>query len=470
MNVALAIGVVAAMGVSIVGLGLGAVAALRIETPDAALLAAVVVVLGAMATAVVTVAAGHLHLLRPALLVAVAAAGTVGTWLGRGSLPRRPWHRAPLTWFDRALNAIIALALGGMLVAGLRHPWAADELDYHWTAPLHWAAIHHWGHSPFRLTNGPALMEWLYTLPALTGSYQAAHWLHTLTFGAAMLAAASLARSLEVNPRVAAAAVLSITAAANQAAWAYNDAAAGAFALVAAAVVFSPANLRHRYWVAGIVVAAAALVKPLMLGALPALVVGGLVMAGSLRGRELARAALALAAPSVVALLAVAVRTLALTGKVTDVQSGYIRHYGTPLWWLGAGFYPDLRHTLLLPIEPFFTGAVGQSEPWGGRTGIFVLVFLPLAVLAYALLPSRSHLTSALLATGAIFLVDVGIVFPRTRFLFFAYAFFALFAIAVLQDQWEGSSRSALLLRVTVVVTIALSVADAAHVWFKGAG
>ena len=71
-------------------------------------------------------------------------------------------------------------------------------------------------------------------------------------------------------------------------------------------------------------------------------------------------------------------------GPPRGEQRRTIYRSGSPALASGAaaGRIPNLFDILLLPVNPFITGIIGQHEPYGGRTGLAMSVGLPVVGIA----------------------------------------------------------------------------------------
>ena len=134
----------------------------------------------------VTLVAGHLHLLGPWLPYVLAAGGAVLGVLARRvilDLANTAW-RGIRRQFKRYPIPLVAvsIALTLALAACFAPPSRRDEIEYHWPAPLAWADAGGWNDSTFRHVDGVPFMEIVYTSAATQQSYVAAHLLHFMMF------------------------------------------------------------------------------------------------------------------------------------------------------------------------------------------------------------------------------------------------------------------------------------------------
>jgi hypothetical protein len=336
-----------------------------------------------------------------------------------------------------ALAIILCLALGLLLVSGLRPPTAGDELDYHWRAPEMWAAAHSVGYIPVKLVNGFALQELSYTVPAVLHLPTAAHWFHTGSLVLAMLAGAIIATRGRVSPVVAAASVLGVPVALNQASIAFNDLAAGAFAFAALACWATVDDRRSAAVSAAALMAIAVSIKPLTAACVPPILVGAaLLRREATRGRDLVLGAAALGGASAAAGLVWTARAISTTGHLAADRGGRIVPSGDPLLLTGQaeGRIPSLLDLVKVPFELPALAVIGNKEPFGGRVGILVAC-LPVLLLVATIYAHRSTLLRVAVGLGIAGWLEwilLAPVFPKTRFSMFAWFCLSVAAVAAL--------------------------------------
>ncbi|HZP82303.1 MAG TPA: hypothetical protein VFB21_11745 [Chthonomonadaceae bacterium] len=396
---------------------------------------------------------GHLAALtRPVLLLS-------GLIMAVGLLRPVSQRRALLAAFPRRLLAILredrllafscVIFLLCIFLAGMRPPQARDEIEYHWAAPLFWAQAGRWETSPFRLTNGPALLEMIYTFSAVFSSPAAAHWTHSLLLLVLLLGAASLAQAIGGSRLAAIAACLSIPVLTGQASIAYNDVGAAALIVCAYAALLCPRrNQEGRVtarWAgpaaAGLLLAGALSIKPLTAAALPVACCLAAFPPGERQRAPISasvRAALVLLLPAALFLGFWFWHTRTLTGKIWDNSGVHLaRTPADPMWRSGAaaGRIPSLRDMAVLPFVPILSSIFGQREPYGGRTGLLLLVYTPLGLAALR------HRTDAerqrahwLIAAAVVYFLLLGPVAIKTRFHLFVWTACACLAAVAYQD------------------------------------
>lgn len=285
-------------------------------------------------------------------------------------------------------HPIVMTALGVaalmMLAATLAPPAATDEVEYHWPAALDWARSGTFGDSPYRHVDGFAFMEVVYTLAASLRSSTAAHVLHLVTFFMLAAATAGVARSNGLRDTFyVGAAVLALPVAANQSYLAYNDIAAGAYAVLAVAILAANVlSLRHLA-AAAAAIAVGTSIKPNVAGtagvlALLILLAPALLGRARLSWRETGIRWLILGSVTGAVLAAWSLRRFVLTGDLFDPT------LAGPQSFDALSRQADVVDKILLPIMPLALGVIGALEPWGGRIGVVLAVALPVALVLAA--------------------------------------------------------------------------------------
>lgn len=410
--------------------------------------------LGLSAVWLLTFAAGHLGLLRRGFVIVLIAAGLVLLGAHHGevrSLTARLWVAA----LRARLGALALVGTGLMLLLGAaRPPLADDEVGYHWPSPLAWAEAGEWRKVPFRLSDGTAAMEQLYTLAAIFDSSTAAHVLHVGTLVVLCLATASVAVALGGRGWIGAALVVSIPAAVTQAFLSYNDVGAAAFAVAAFALLLHASSWEDHLAI-GVLSAVAISVKPLIALPLAVLLVAALVQ----RRREgqglpsLRQVAVA-AAPVALVGLAWLAHTTRLTGHPVPRDDGFVvaRTADDSLNTIRVPTPADIARA---PVEPLWTPVAGGRNPYGGRTG--GAVFLLVAMLAFAEHRARLRRVAPLLAGLVLFFVLAGPFLPRTRFILPIHALLVAVVCAGLGREPRRGWQLA------VLAITAIGVADASR-------
>lgn len=383
---------------------------------------------------------------------------------------------------DKVLAGGCLITLLTLIVSGLRPQYLhgmVDERDYHWAAPLLWAHAGRWVASPYRLTNGPALMEVLYTFSALFGSVIAAHWTHTTFLLVLLFGCAALAEVVSATPMAAIAVCLSCPVILDQASIAYNDLAAATLVVCAYVALFCGARQElddsklagPTVLIAGCLLAGAVSIKPFTLVSLPiaTLYVIWPILSQTIKqawskavrrygithnsisisvGAEDTKlrttprpnssrtealfAAILIVGPVQAALFLWMFHTYLLIGQLWDNNGMYIaRVPSDPMWQIGAaaGRIPSLTDIMMLPVVPIVTAIIGEQEPYGGRTGLLLVPFVPIGLYGLRYL-SNSVRQNALwiMAAGIVYFFVWGPIAIKTRFHIFVWVTLSIIA------------------------------------------
>lgn len=406
--------------------------------------------LGLAILSVATLVVGHVGLLGPWLVWSLAGAGAVligvdrrrvGAALveARGGAVRQ-WRRAPVS------VSAVGLGLGLALVASFAPPFRVDEIEYHWAAPLEWAAEGRWIASSYRHVDSFPLMEIAYTAAATVGSNAGAHLMHLSTLVALGCAAALAARAVGVAATGAVAAgAMAMPVMWDQAYVAYNDTAAGAFSVAAAAVALlwvDETAKRGRLALICVLLATAISIKPTAVGAVG--VVGLIFLISEVQRHGFDRATLGRVLRSWTPLIATAVLVLAFWTFRRFIMTGT---------WIDPALttppsadeltrLPTTTDQLLTPVMPFVLGLVGAQEPWGGRIGLVILILLVPAII-FAVWRAREVGARFLVTAGPAWVhwLVVGLAGVRTRFHVVSWALLvvgirSVAEAAVQQHRW----------------------------------
>lgn len=464
------------LGLAVVGAGaaLTSVASRRLPLPTATRIA----MIGASGLAFIgasTLLVGHLGLLGPWLPYALAGVGIVLGVLGRaelGEVVPRGWHGITAQFRTHPIPlAAVSLGLAVAAVATLVPPSRRDEVDYHWPAPLEWAANGGWSDSPFRHVDAFPFMEVVYTSAATQGSYIAAHLLHFGAFLTLGFAVAGLAATMGLRGTgVTAAAVLVMPVVWDSSYTAYNDTPVAAFSLLAVAVVLaSPAASLGAVGLAGVLLAIATSIKPTgvaAVGLVALVILMRFLYARASRSvpgpeptrpsfwRVLAQLAI-LAAPAVLALAFWSVRQYLYTGNLIDpaVAAEPDEFARTML--------PNPVEQLLAPLLPFVGGIMGAVEPWGGRIGFVIQLFL-IPAIVYAIWRRGDVLRRfALMVVPAwAHWIVLGLAIVRTRFHVVSWAMFVVGLRIAAEDASARYPRAKLWIEIAWTACILLGLID----------
>ena len=433
-------------------------------------------------------ALGYVHGWNRPVLCGSGVVMLVGLYAARRSLPGfvvalraelRSLFLENRLLFTLCIITLIAVALGSLVP-----PTRTDEIEYHWPASVFWAQAGGWVFSPYRLMNGAALMHLIYTVSAVFSSPVAAHWTSALCLILLACGCAGLAKACLGRPLAALAGVLSCPVLAVEASVAYTDTAGAMFCVSAyVALLCGGANLGViSPWAAllcGLLFAATFSVKSFLLAALPAAV--AFVLWRTRRNAPEAqrlslsiRRVSAILLPILVTVGVWMTHTYALSGKLTDSRHVYFLHHRIdPLHRPTGGEVgrvPDLRDLITLPFIPVFSSVLGQKEPWGGRTGLLIVPFVPFGIFALRRLPTEPRLRAGWVLAGAassFFLL--GLITEKTRYHAFVWPMLLVIAAVGYRSLQENANPRVVRVSAAAFLFLAaLGMTDALHVVLRG--
>ena len=448
---------------------------LRTELSEPLADGTVAIGLGITGYGVVVLLIGSAPLLRIGPLVGVSvAAAFLFLWVGSDALvTARGLTRGAARALRREWVVIlpVMLFLAVALLAGFRPPEATDEIAYHWPAPVLWANVGHWIVSPYRFTNSFDLAEILYTPAAVFRSSTAAHWTDTGTFLLLALGAAALARRFGGLAALTCAGVIAIPTAADESWLAYDDVFAASLMMAACVAVTAPAVGKHAnaraYWTGGILIGGAISVKPIMVLLVPL----PLILAMNAERRRSGRWSIPeqigvltpLAVPSAVASVGWFAYSRSITGRWFQSTGLVVARFGHDATnGLATIRIPTFVEAVAIPFLPIATGVIGQSEPYGGRSGLVLVLFIPVMVVTAVRMDrhDRQEFGSIALPVLVAYLI-AGILIVRTRFLVVDYAAAAAAATcALVWWQRRSPARWGTILHWTFRVLIVLGLLD----------
>ncbi len=384
--------------------------------------------------------AGHLHVLRRETVLAAGLIGLVVT-IRFGIRHRAKASQAAGDALQGSPVALSLIALCGAvsIVAAVTLEAGGDEVDYKWSAPLAWAAEDGFIELPTRLSNGWNLAEYL-AIPGALWNDLAAARLNILALALTLaLGAAALARQLGASRRVrwlVAGAVFTMPPVLLWS-WQLGSDIPGAMFLIAALLallLYRPDSLA-----VSLFVGAAMWTKVISLAvALPIMVLAVVLDEQSCRVRwpgvaTASRRAMRLATPIVFLGVLGLAHTYVLTGTIwaPKVRTIYPSDHAFVAAGAAAGRIPDIVDLALIPVVPFAVGIIGQSEPYGARSGLVAFVGLLLLVVGWRRWATGDTAGLVLAVATASYLV-VAPVFIKTRFLLFSYILWLAVAVVVI--------------------------------------
>ena len=321
-------------------------------------------------------------------------------------------------------------------------------------------------------------MEIIYTSAATQASYVAAHLLHFGAFLTLGFAVAGLATTMGVRGTgVTAAAVLVMPVAWDSSYTAYNDTPVAAFSVLAVAVVVaSPRRSLGAIGLAGLLLAIATSIKPTGIAAVG--LVGLVILmrylfaprssaaassdqARGSFGRLVAQLAI-LAAPGVLALAFWSVRQYLYTGNLIDPA------VATEPDEFARTMLPNPVEQLLAPLLPFVGGVIGAAEPWGGRIGFVIQLFLIPAIVYVIWRRGQVLRRFALMVVPAwAHWVVLGLAIVRTRFHVVSWAMMVVGLRIAAEDAMARHPRARLWIEIAWSACILLGLIDVSFEMFR---
>jgi hypothetical protein len=478
-STAQALGIVAALAVQMVCLGFLLCRALNFESEDTLISFAIICGAGAGLFGFAMFALGYCNAWnRETFLISTAVASLILTWqakhltaLLRGSLQifKAEWQGHPNKW----LWILAAITASISAISCLRPTTGYDERAYHWPAPLMWAAQHHWAVSPYRFMNGPSLIELLYIPGALFQNLTSGHLTNFLIWLILLINCVALARLLQTPLLPVLAAVIACPVVTTQSSVMMNDLGASTFvcsAMVALFTLRASNNKLKTALMASIILSAALSAKaPFALAVLPVMLAYLLVGVPNSARKKPETVAIFLAPLSLIAVLWLA-HTYCLIGHPIDLPIQTI--------WSGteaqnqacpqniapnlAG-YPSLKRTGVMLLAPIATWLIGNQEPYGGRTGLIIPIFLA-AFMWTSWQNRRTDRNTVhwwLLANSTVYFAGVGMFVIRTRYHMIVWIIWSVLAgvgYSTLRRNLHGKKLTAL--TATFSLLAALSCAD----------
>ena len=379
------------------------------------------------------------------------------------------------------LNFVATMTALVAAVACLKPPVNADEVGYHWPAPLLWASMHHWVASPYRFTNGPTFVELSYLPSALFHSVSAGHLTHYLMWIVLLISCCALSKLLLSPALPTVAAVMACPVITIQASQMANDLGATSFLMAALAILFSLKNsnyvLHHVFLMSIIFCGALSSKQPFALGVMPIILLYLWFGIESPNLKDRVARVLIFLLPCLLTELLWLAHTYSLIGKFVDVPVATVWTNSTqpldPLHpydgALGLAGPPSVEKCLVLLVTPFVTGIAGNQEPFGNRTGFVVPLFLPVFLFAlWKLKPIEKPKRLWLFAISACYFIGVGIFVVRTRYHLVVWTIWSILAsigYSQLKDGTQGWKR--FLLTSIFIFAITLGCADSCRTLLK---
>jgi hypothetical protein len=167
-----------------------------------------------------------------------------------------------------------------------------------------------------------------------------------------------------------------------------------------------------------------------------------------------------------------AIRTFMLTGHFYDNRNVMLAtgpdHW---LWHTGGEIarIPNLAELLIIPALPFLLPIIGQTEPYGARTGLAALMLIP-AVLT-GVIQRLQHRGFSNIANLAIWIIIsnwityclVSLLIPKTRYSGYVWPVLTLASLAFV-NQTSGQSKAKVFNVLTMILVLVSIFFDQARI------
>ena len=443
---------------------------------------------GAITYGSIWYALGLVHLLRPITFVVttVICIALLGLFIGRSPkaklqvLARGLWrvlHKYRLiTMFVTIYGLIQFVSCFRLLPYG-------DEIQYLWPSPLHWAASNTWSASPFRHSDGPILWNVLHTIPALFDSNSAAHLINLSVIPMTSLVAVLIGRKLGLPGGLSAIIPLGIPAFMNTSSTCSTD--VPSTGLTVYVIYLGILGLRQ-IQLKNLSVPLCLLFASLYSVKLTAVTVLLPFTLLALRSELLERkkgSAVSLKpfivylikcafGPVLFSVIGWAIRTFLLTGHFYDNRNVMLAtgpdHW---LWHTGGEIarIPNLTELLIIPALPVLLPIIGQSEPYGARTGLASLLLIPAVVTYFS--ERCKHRELGKISTLAVWIISsscityclVSLLIPKTRYSGYVWPVVTLASVALI-NQTISPSKAKVLSYLTVILVLLSIFVDQARI------
>lgn len=436
---------------------------------------------GAITYGLIWYALGLVYLLRPLTFVlsTVTCIALLGLYVSRSPKAnlqimamelRRVLHRHRLITISVTIYGLI------QLVSCFRLLPYGDEIQYLWPSPLHWAASNSWSASPFRHSDGPILWNVLHTIPALFDSNSAAHLVNLSVVPMTCLVAALIGRKLGLHGGISAIIPLGIPAFMNTSSTCSTDVPSTGLALYVVYLgvlgirqiqlknLTIPLSLLFASLYSVKLTAITVLLPFTLLALRSELLESRKWSAVSLRPFFVYLIKFAFV-PVLFSIIGWAVRTFLLTGHFYDNRNVMLAtgpdHW---LWHTGGEIarIPNLTELLIIPALPVLLPIIGQSEPYGARTGLASILLIPAVVTYFSErckhreLGDISNLAVWIISSSWITYCLVSLLIPKTRYSGYVWSVVTLASVALINQII--SPRKAKVLSSLTVILVLLSI------------
>jgi hypothetical protein len=358
-----------------------------------------------------------------------------------------------------------------------------DEIQYLWPSPLHWAANNTWSASPFRHSDGPILWNVLHTIPALFDSNSAAHLINLSVVPMTCLVAVLVGKKLGLSGRLSGIIPLGIPAFMNSASTCSTDVPSTGLTLYVLYLgVLGIREVQRKNLSIPIVLFFASLYSvkltaitvllPFILLSLRIELLDNKKWSMAVLKRFIVYLTKFAFLPVLLSVIGWANRTFMLTGHFYDNRNVTVAT-GPDHWiWHTGGEVariPNLPELLIIPALPVLLPIIGQSEPYGARTGLASLLLIP-AVLTYfsqkfklRVLDNISNLAVWMISSSWITYCLVSLLIPKTRFSGYVWPVVTLASAAII-NQTISPSKAKVFRSVTIMLVLVSIFFDPARI------
>jgi hypothetical protein len=422
--------------------------------------------IGTITYATLWLVLGLLHLLKPITFVVFTAIciGLLGWIVGSNPKAKLKLVTGEL-WRVLVKYRLITglVSIYGLLqvVSCFRLLPYGDEIQYLWPSPLHWAASHTWSASPFRHSDGPILWNILHTIPALFESNVAAHLINLSVVPMTCLVAVLIGRKLGLSAGISGSVPLGIPAFMNSASTCSTDVPSSGLTVY---VIYLGILGVRQLKVKNLSIPAFLLFASLYSVKLTAITVLLPFSLLALRSELSEKGVLSVATfksfvvyalkvaylPVLLSLVGWAMRTFMLTGHFYDNRNVMLAtgpdHW---LWHTGGEIarIPNMAELLIIPALPFLLPIIGQTEPYGARTGLAALMLIPAVLMGVNQglkrrgISNIANLAIWIIISGWITYCLVSLLIPKTRYSGYVWPVITLASLAFV-NQTSGPSKA----------------------------
>ena len=358
-----------------------------------------------------------------------------------------------------------------------------DEIQYLWPSPVHWAANNTWSASPFRHSDGPILWNILHAIPALFDSNAAAHLINLSVVPMTCVVAGLIGEKLGLPRVLACIFPLGVPAFMNTASTCSTDVPSSGLTLYVFYLgILGIRQLQFKNLSIPVFLLFASLYS-VKLTAISVLLPFTLL---ALRSELLEKKYFSVATlklfivylfkfvftPVLLSVIGWAIRTFILTGHFYDNRNVMLAtspdHW---LWHTGGEIarIPNLTELLIIPALPLLLPIIGQTEPYGARTGLACLLLLPAVItcinqrLKLQEFSNMAILAVWVISSSWVTYCLVSLLIPKTRYSGYVWPVVSLAGVSFLNQSF-GQNKRKLLNTMTLTLVLVSIVFDQARV------